>query len=181
MAAMTESTWQDSFYYLRGLSSVPAALANATTLLAATPWWSQRLVARTSSHDLLFTRPGDGDPFRSRVRVQWAGGTSTILRWQDDALAEEAKAEAADVDSILDGVLERLAVAAAVSSAHIPEEPRDSLVEELIDDLMASELGQQADEVQIDRIGPGVLNVRFDQHEYRITVGTKPWAGFRPV
>jgi len=117
MAGMTESTWitwRDSLYFLRSLSAVPAALANATTLLAATPQWSQRLVARTSVHDLLFTLPGDDYPFRSQVRVQWAAGTSTILRWQDDALAEETNAEADNVDRVLDAVLERLATTALI-------------------------------------------------------------------
>jgi hypothetical protein len=126
-------TWRDSLYSLRSLSGVPAALANATTLLAAMSRWGQHLVARTSMHDLLFTLPGDDYPFSSQVRVKWATGASTILQWQGDLL-----------------------------------------VEELIDALMMSDLGQQATDVHVQRRGPGMVDAKFDEDAFLITVRTEP-------
>jgi hypothetical protein len=62
---------------------------------------------------------------------------------------------------------------AGIHPAHVPEQPRDSLVEELIDDLMASSLGQDAINVMIRRAGPGRIDAIFDQHAYLITVRTR--------
>jgi hypothetical protein len=106
---VTDPSWQDSINFLRELSTVPAALANATTLALAKPRWEGQLIARTSVHDLLFTLPGDSYPFRSMLTVQWRDGISTILRWQDELLAEETNAETPAVDTVLDAMLERLA------------------------------------------------------------------------
>lgn len=52
--------------------TVPAAAANGRLLEAMPDGWRDRVVARTSMHDLLFTRPGDRYPFSSTVRVAWA-------------------------------------------------------------------------------------------------------------
>lgn len=61
-----------------------------------------------------------------------------------------------------------------IQPARRSEEPRDSLVEELIDDLMFSELGKKSVDVRIQRRGPGVLAATFDAHSYLITVRTEP-------
>ena len=63
-----------------------------------------------------------------------------------------------------------------VSSDQRPEEPRDSIVEEMIDDLMASELGAQSADVRITRLGPGVVEATFDDHTYLVTVRARPRA-----
>jgi hypothetical protein len=112
--AVTDPTWQQSMTILRDLSNSPAALGNATTLALARSRWEHTLVARTSMHDLLFTRPGDDHPFTTQVRVQWRDGISTILRWQDEVLAEETNADAMTVDATLDAVLEHLTAPALI-------------------------------------------------------------------
>jgi hypothetical protein len=63
---------------------------------------------------------------------------------------------------------------AAISPARTPEEPRDSLVEELIDALTASELSAQSTHVRTERIAPGMVDAKFDQHRYLITTRSKP-------
>jgi hypothetical protein len=67
--ASSELGWQRSIDFLRSLDRVPAALANADLLSDAQPRWGERVVARTSMHDLLFTRRGDEYPFPVTVRV----------------------------------------------------------------------------------------------------------------
>lgn len=64
--------WQHVQRSLSGRSDVPAALANGRLLAALPAGWRGRVVARTSMHDLLFTRPADRYPFPSTVRVSWA-------------------------------------------------------------------------------------------------------------
>jgi hypothetical protein len=64
-----EPEWDESVASLRGRSRVPAALANAELLAHAGARWRGQVVPRTSMHELLFTRPGDGYPFPRAVRV----------------------------------------------------------------------------------------------------------------
>jgi hypothetical protein len=87
---------------------VPAALANATTLVSARGRWGQHLICRTSMHDLLFTRPGDEYPFEASVRVH-AQGSSLIV--EETAVGDRTQSDctADDVDRVLDEALERLA------------------------------------------------------------------------
>jgi hypothetical protein len=59
-------------------------------------------------------------------------------------------------------------------SPDTPDESRDALVEELIDDLIASELGQQSIDVHISRQSPGVLEATFDDHTFLVTVRRAP-------
>lgn len=63
---------------------------------------------------------------------------------------------------------------ASIEPSQRSEEPRDSLVEELIDDLMASELGTASADVRIERRGPGAVAATFDNRAYLITVRTEP-------
>jgi len=72
-AAAPEAEWDRRVASLRSRDRVPAALANADLLSDARPDWCDRLVARTSMHDLLFTRPGDEYPFSATVRVSADG------------------------------------------------------------------------------------------------------------
>jgi hypothetical protein len=225
---MPDPTWQSSLDFLRDLSGVPAAQANAITLAQARARWQHAVIARTSMHDLWFTLPGDDYPFASSVRVQTADGRHVLLRWDHDQLAEENATDGDHIDEMLDTFLERLTAPAlicrdcgrpvTVSSdqfevfermhytcfhylfEHDPfdpdeectaggcpsasigpgqrvEEPRDSLVEELIDDLMASELGTESVEVRIERRGPGTIAASFDANNYLITIRTEPRRG----
>ncbi len=77
---MPDPTWQSSLDFLRDLSGVPAAQANAITLAQARARWQHAVIARTSMHDLWFTLPGDDYPFASSVRVQTADGRHVLLR-----------------------------------------------------------------------------------------------------
>lgn len=65
---------------------------------------------------------------------------------------------------------------ASIGPNHRPEEPRDSLVEVLIDDLMASEVAAEAMTARIERRGPGAIAASFDANTYLITVRTQPQA-----
>lgn len=63
---------------------------------------------------------------------------------------------------------------ASIGPGQRPEEPRDSIVEELIDDLVVTEVGAQASAIRIERRGPGMLAATFDANTYLITVRTEP-------
>lgn len=63
---------------------------------------------------------------------------------------------------------------ASIGPGQRQEEPRDSIVEELIDDLTVSELGAQSADVRIERRGPGMLAATFDANTFLITVRTAP-------
>jgi hypothetical protein len=105
---VADSTWRDSLLFLRELITVPAAQANATTLVAAQSRWQHHVLARTSMHDLLFTLPGQVFPFPSTVKVTWAYGTSAVARWQDNQLVEQIETGAEGVDAVVDAALARL-------------------------------------------------------------------------
>ncbi len=63
---------------------------------------------------------------------------------------------------------------ASIAPNQRPEEPRDSLVEEMIDHLVGSELGERSADVRITRHGPGTVEATFDGDSYLITVRSKP-------
>ena len=63
---------------------------------------------------------------------------------------------------------------ASIGPGQRPEQPRDSLVTELIDDLAVSEVATQSAAVRIERRGPGMLTATFDSNTYLITVRTEP-------
>ncbi|SFH47176.1 hypothetical protein SAMN05421678_118143 [Actinopolymorpha cephalotaxi] len=63
---------------------------------------------------------------------------------------------------------------ASIGPAIRREEPRDSIVEELIDDLAVSKLGAQSAAVRIERRGPGMLAVTFGASTYLISVRAEP-------
>jgi hypothetical protein len=63
---------------------------------------------------------------------------------------------------------------AAIGPTQRPEEPRDSLVEEMIDGLVTSKLGARSTDVRIEREGPGTIRATLDGDHYLITVRTAP-------
>ncbi len=65
---------------------------------------------------------------------------------------------------------------AVVSAAHRAEEPRDSLVEELIDDLASSDLASESLNFRLERLGPGIVRVQYGDPgpAYLITVRSEP-------
>lgn len=116
MAESTYPSWQASLDFLRGCISVPAALGNATTLMAARRRWSQHLICRTSMHDLLFTRPGDAFPFDDSVRVHIDGVQHLVRRTHLEEVTEQ-ECSVDDVDRVLDDALEALCAPAQVCRA----------------------------------------------------------------
>jgi hypothetical protein len=70
--------WTTTAESLRSLDQVPAALANAWLLDHGRDKWGHVVAARSSMHDLLFTRQGDDYPFQRTVRVSWRDGVYTF-------------------------------------------------------------------------------------------------------
>ena len=64
-------TWAKSIEFLRSVN-VDAAAHTADLLDSAESRWNDRVIPRTSMHDLLFTVPGDDYPFAAQVRVSWS-------------------------------------------------------------------------------------------------------------
>lgn len=103
----TSDEWTKSSEFLRS-SGVDAALHVARVLDEGAARWSQRVVSRTSMHDLLFTLPGDDYPFASEVRVSWNGEAFeyTLLRRRLLVTADKCHEERAS--QVLDAFLEQL-------------------------------------------------------------------------
>lgn len=108
MTEPTWTSWRESLGFLRGCTAVPAALANATTLVIARARWESHLVCRTSMHDLLFTRPGDEFPFEASVRVRVDGKTQ-VVELQVEGRRAQHRCTLDDIDEILGEALAALA------------------------------------------------------------------------
>jgi hypothetical protein len=65
---------------------------------------------------------------------------------------------------------------ASVSPAHRAEEPRDSLVEELIDALATGDMAAESLAFRLERLGPGIVRVQYGDpgDAYLITVRSEP-------
>jgi hypothetical protein len=87
---------------------VPAALASADLLHEAEARWGQRLVARTSMHDVLFTRPGDVYPFPLFVRVSAHGDVFEFQLRRSDLLVAADRATRPNANNVLDAFLMQL-------------------------------------------------------------------------
>lgn len=108
MQQFTYPSWVESLDFLRNRLGVPAALSNATTLVAARARWGQHVHCRTSLHDLLFTVPGDEFPFNASVVVHVDGSRHVVRR------TVGGECTAADIDRVLDEALEALFAPAQV-------------------------------------------------------------------
>jgi hypothetical protein len=87
-----------------------------------------------------------------------------LQRWIDGLTPDECEA-------VVERLLDRRDRAPLIADV---EQTRDALVEELIDTLMFTDLGQQSINVRIERRGPGWLKARFDANTYLITVRADP-------
>lgn len=106
---MPDRSWMQVAADLRERDGVPAAEANAGLLEDASATWAGRVIARTSMHDLLFTRPGDGYPFQEQVRVAWADEVFTFtLQVEQGMVVSADRARAAKAGSVLDAFLLQL-------------------------------------------------------------------------
>jgi hypothetical protein len=66
--------WDQSVAFLReDVPHLPGAIATADLLERARPSWENKVVARTSMLDLLFTRPEEAFPWAVTVRVERVG------------------------------------------------------------------------------------------------------------
>jgi hypothetical protein len=109
-------TWTDSLDFLRSCIDVPAALSNATTLVAVRHRWGQHIHCRTSMHDLLFTVPGEEFPFTRSVVVHVDRSRHFVRRTGGDAL-DGIECTTAEIDRIMDEALEALVAPAQVCRA----------------------------------------------------------------
>lgn len=109
-------SWVESLDFLRNRLRVPAALSNATTLVAARARWGQHVHCRTSMHDLVFTVPGDKFPFTASVVVH-VDGSRHVVRRTVGGHAHEVECTAADIDRVVDEALEALRAPAQVCRA----------------------------------------------------------------
>jgi hypothetical protein len=67
--------WEATLGFLRSLHHLPGALATAALLKSVRNDWEDRVIARTSMHDLLLTLPNQGFPWEADVRVSARGVT----------------------------------------------------------------------------------------------------------
>ncbi|MCA4753700.1 hypothetical protein [Mycolicibacterium fortuitum] len=116
MQQFTYPSWVESLDFLRNRLGVPAALSNATTLVAARARWGQHVHCRTSMHDLLFTVPEDEFPFTASVVVHVDGSRHVVRRMVGGAV-HEVECTAAEIDRVVDGALEALLAPAQVCRA----------------------------------------------------------------
>ncbi|VXB43963.1 conserved hypothetical protein [Aeromicrobium sp. 9AM] len=107
MPEPTWTSWRESLAFLRDCATVPAALSNATTLVTAQRRWRNHVVARTSMHDLLFTRPDEEYPFTASVRVR-ADSSTWAVETISDEQQERQECTIGNIDRVLDVALGRL-------------------------------------------------------------------------
>jgi hypothetical protein len=86
----------------------PAARANAWLLEQARTRWEGHAAASTAAHDLLFTAPGDEPPFRTTVRVRWAGGDFELWLVDDGFLVTADRTDETAAPALLDAFLLQL-------------------------------------------------------------------------
>ena len=109
-------SWVESLDFLRSCVQVPAALSNATTLVAARGRWGQHVRCSTSMHDLLFTVPSAGHPFARSVRVHVDGARHTVVQSVDTDV-QQFECASDNVDRRVDEALEKLTAPAQVCRA----------------------------------------------------------------
>lgn len=93
--------WQHVQRSLSERGVVPAALANGRLLAAMPAGWHGRVVARTSMHDLLFTRPADRYPFPSAVRVSWSDDVYSFSLTNEVGVVAADKSHEPNAPSVL--------------------------------------------------------------------------------
>jgi len=96
--AETPDIWKSSLDFLRSLDGVPAAEVTADLLESVLADWQDRVVARTSMHDLLFTKLGQGYPWKAQVRASAVGNVFEfqLLRGQHLVTADRCHRDNAE-------------------------------------------------------------------------------------
>jgi hypothetical protein len=101
------SSWSESSEFLRS-TGAEAAEHKADLLDTVASGWSERLVSRTSMHDLLFTLRGDGYPFSRSVRMSWATDTFEFTLYRRDQLVTADRSHSGKAPDVLATFLEQL-------------------------------------------------------------------------
>ena len=104
--------WLKMVHELERREAVPAAQANASLLRRVQDRWQNRVVPRTSMHDLLFTLVGDPYPFRRSLRVAYEGEFEFRLLDHDELQKAERCGVEDDAVEILDRLLGELTASA---------------------------------------------------------------------
>jgi hypothetical protein len=103
-----DAEWTKSIAVLGALGRVPAAQANAELLRRAQERWSAHVVARTSMHDVWFTRPDDEYPFPRLVRVRGERDGFEFALLDDWVVVTGDHASLANAAAVLDAFLLQL-------------------------------------------------------------------------
>jgi hypothetical protein len=100
--------WEATLGFLRSLHHLPGALATAALLKSVRNDWEDRVIARTSMHDLLLTLPNQGFPWEADVRVSARGGDFEFTLHGKEGVVATDHRGAADGASVLRSFLEQL-------------------------------------------------------------------------
>ncbi len=99
--------WQDAAEFLAS-TEVPAATANRDLLLTLRPRWQKSVEAKTSMHDLLFIRPGDGYPWQDYVEVEHLDSVFEVRVFCETMLIAGDRCTAANAPAVVEAALMQL-------------------------------------------------------------------------
>jgi hypothetical protein len=117
--------WADVTETFRGRVGLAPEQALVLILDAARDRWGGRVDARTSMHDLLFTRIGDRYPFPLSVRVAWLDGVYEFeLRPDAAGVIMGDRCLALNAPSVLEAFLYQLTGGSAIEGDAEPSKPR---------------------------------------------------------
>lgn len=108
MSDPSVETWASIAKSLRRSIGSAAAQANADLLDAAAERWESVLLAHTSMHDIVFTRPEDEWPWPEEVRVTWRDGVFEFQLRRAVGLVTADRCREANARAVLDAFLLQL-------------------------------------------------------------------------
>lgn len=108
VATSATEEWEELTARFESYVRVPAAQANARLLRRAAPVWSDRLVARGSMHDVIFTVPGDEYPFTEQVRLRSENDTYEFVLFRGRLVVTADRCLERNALSVLDAFLSQL-------------------------------------------------------------------------
>ena len=106
--ARSADFWNGSLDFLHSLKHLPGAMANAGLLESVRNDWQERVIARTSMHDLLFTLPEQGFPWAVDVRVSAVGDEFEFSLHRQGKVVTADRCIAANGRTVLQAFLEEL-------------------------------------------------------------------------
>ena len=108
MSRNPDPTWASSVNFLRSLTAVPAAQANARLAERAQAGWEGKVICRTSVHDLWLTLPGDDFPWTADVRVSWTDEVFEFRLSRNGLLVTADRCREGSSLAVLDAFLHQL-------------------------------------------------------------------------